>query len=148
MSFEKAEGIKVTQWTATIPGSKRRKLDKKIPLDYKLSRPQYTIKLRLGDSMTGTAFSIALVDKNGNRYPEYRYELKGEHISKNLIATIASDEGYIHEFYIDYTGRENLTPDKMKVRFSIFDEKGQLIGKEALPFEIKTGGRYYEIDGI
>jgi len=145
MSFENVKGVKITQWTATIPGNKTKELDKKIPLEYELPRSEYTIKLRLGNVMTGALMNIALVDKNGNRYPKYRYELKGKEIVGYMAGNL-KNKGYMQSFYID--ARNNLTPDKMKVRFSIFDEKGQLIGKEEIPFEMKTGGRYLLGHGI
>ena len=136
LSFEKVEGAEVLRWLDS--GSAGVRLNRKIPLEYKIQRSEYTIRLILPDEQNGQAVLIAVLGEDSSGL-----SIKGDYIVELTYGPAKNrDSVYRYDF------SPPVDSSISELRFSVFDGDGKLRGAEVIPFEIKVGGSYISIDGI
>ena len=136
LSFEKAEGVKVIRWVDD--GIDGVRLNQKIPLEYEIQRDEYLIKLILPDERYGKEVLIAVLGNDSSSLP-----IKGDYITE-LTYGPAKNRDSIYRYFFSPPWRLVIG----RLQFSVFDNEGKQISTEVIPFEVKVGGTFIEIDGI
>lgn len=141
LSFENVEGAKVIKWMNTPPRGVT--LIEKVPREYEIRRPDYTIKILRADDQYSKKIYIAVVNSEVSK----GYSIK-DHNFRRL-----KDRNSIYSYEYSPGRCAPLAPPvceriTTKLFFSVVDGYGKLLGKETIPFEVKDGGWVFGFDAI
>lgn len=141
LSFENAKGAKVIKWMNTPPRGVT--LTAKVPREYEIRRPDYTIKILRSNELYSKTIYVAIV---GGIVPE-GYSIKGINIKfRHTIENGETVYGFTPGMCVSSSPSD--CKPTTELRFSVFNEHGESVRKETIPFEVKDGGWFFHFDAI
>ncbi len=136
ISFEESPGSIVVE--ASREPSRRVKSVTPIPVEYKFDRKNYILRVRLDQNYALKRISIGAYNIQGESLV-----LKGKEVRGPVDSSIKKDFGYRYDYFYDWS------PGKKKtLEFTVMNRKGELVGKEQIPFKIRSSGIIVEWDGL
>ena len=115
----------------------------KIPVRYEIERPEYTLTLEIPRRTPGLELKVVVEpwEKRTLHFPGLGQETYSPCVNRN-------GDNLFTPLGWTYRGVCRREEDGYFIRFSVLDRDGNVVGEEAIPYEIRTPGFFIYLDGI